>query len=79
MERVSKEISKDKGHNIYYILLILTDGEIHDMRETIDKIVEANHLPLSVIIIGIGEDEKKFSNMVYLDCDDDLLWSSDGK
>jgi len=71
LERVSKEISRDKGHNIYYILLILTDGEIHDMRETIDKIVEASHLPLSVIIIGIGEDEKKFSNMVYLDCDDD--------
>lgn len=49
------------------------------MRKTVDKIVEANNLPLSIIIIGIGEDEKKFANMVYLDCDDDLLWNSDGK
>ncbi len=49
------------------------------MRKTVDKIVEANNLPLSIIIIGIGEDQKKFANMVYLDCDDDLLWSSEGK
>jgi hypothetical protein len=33
--------------------LILTDGEITDMQETVDEIVNASNLPLS-IIIGIS-------------------------
>jgi hypothetical protein len=39
---------------MYNILLILTDGEIHDMQATKDIIVDASELPLSIIIIGIG-------------------------
>jgi hypothetical protein len=46
--------NRDKATN-YYILLILTDGEITDMQETIDEIVNASTLPLS-IIIGISFD-----------------------
>lgn len=38
----------------YFILLILTDGEICDMPATTDAIVEASTLPLSIIIVGIG-------------------------
>ena len=38
----------------YFIFLILTDGAIHDMWKTIDVIVEASRLPISVIIVGIG-------------------------
>jgi uncharacterized protein with von Willebrand factor type A (vWA) domain len=30
----------------YYILLILTDGEISDMQETVKNIIEASSLPL---------------------------------
>jgi hypothetical protein len=41
--------------------MIITDGEIHDMKETIDLIVELSKLPVSIIIIGVGEDD--FSNM----------------
>lgn len=36
------------------ILLILTDGAIHDKPETMDLLVKCGRLPLSVIIIGIG-------------------------
>lgn len=39
---------------MYHILLILTDGEIHDMKETKDLIVECSKYPLSIIIVGIG-------------------------
>jgi hypothetical protein len=51
----------------YYILLILTDGQIHDMQQTKDIIVEAAKLPISIIIIGIGDDN--FINMIELDGD----------
>lgn len=38
----------------YFILLILTDGEIHDLTETKRMIVEASHNACSVIIVGVG-------------------------
>ena len=38
----------------FYILLMLTDGVISDMKDTIDQLVIGSSLPLSVIIIGIG-------------------------
>jgi len=61
---------------LYNILLILTDGEIHDMEATKDLIVAASGLPLSVIIIGVGEE--KFKLMKELDSDDALLRDSRG-
>ena len=36
------------------ILFILTDGEIHDKQEVIDLLIQCNKLPLSIIIVGIG-------------------------
>ena len=59
---------------MYHILLILTDGCIHDMKETKDLIVECSNYPLSIIIVGIGDAD--FSNMVELDSDDAILRNS---
>ena len=42
--------------DIYSILLIITDGEIHDMAQTFDLIIKAAAIPLSIIIIGVGND-----------------------
>lgn len=55
---------------MYNILLILTDGEIHDLKETVAEIssVCTENVPLSIIIVGLGDDE--FTNMVRLDGDD---------
>jgi hypothetical protein len=36
--------------------MIVTDGEIYDMQETSDMIVEVSELPLSIIIIGVGNE-----------------------
>lgn len=36
------------------ILFILTDGEIHDKLEVIDLLIKCDKLPLSIIIVGIG-------------------------
>jgi hypothetical protein len=62
-------IDFNKDYPMYHVLLILTDGNIHDMRETIDLIVECSFEPLSVIIIGIGDDSD-FAAMDILDADD---------
>ena len=62
----------------YHILMILTDGNIddEDKQDTIDELVEASLLPLSVIIIGIGKED--FSKMDELDGDIVPLTSSKG-
>jgi hypothetical protein len=52
---------------MYHVMMIITDGEIHDMKETIDIIVELSKFPVSIIIIGVGHDE--FENMKRLDGD----------
>jgi len=61
----------------YNILMILTDGIIDDMKETINALVEASYLPISVIIIGIGN--ANFDNMDILDADDNPLFDSNNR
>jgi hypothetical protein len=36
------------------VLLIITDGEINDMPQTIDAIVASAQQPMSIIIVGVG-------------------------
>ncbi|KAF9381358.1 Copine-8 [Podila verticillata] len=55
----------------YYVLLILTDGVITDMDNTVRAIVEGSRLGLSIIIVGIGN--ANFDNMNVLDADDEPL------
>ncbi|KAK2509407.1 hypothetical protein MC885_021427 [Smutsia gigantea] len=60
----------------YSVLLIVTDGVISDMAQTKEAIVNAAKLPMSIIIIGVGQAE--FDAMVELD-GDDVRISSRGK
>lgn len=57
-------------------MLILTDGAIEDPRQTIDAVVYASNLPMSIIIIGVGNAD--FSTMELLDGDKHRLMASDG-
>lgn len=59
---------------IYTILVILTDGEISDIDDTIDALVAADDAALSIIIVGVGS-QCDFSAMVQLDGDDGPLVS----
>ncbi|XP_029359756.1 copine-4 isoform X1 [Echeneis naucrates] len=61
----------------YFILLILTDGVITDMADTREAIVQASHLPMSVIIVGVGNAD--FGDMQMLDGDDGILRSPKGE
>uniref|UniRef100_A0A8C7Y1J6 Copine Vb n=1 Tax=Oryzias sinensis TaxID=183150 RepID=A0A8C7Y1J6_9TELE len=60
----------------YFVLLIITDGVISDMAQTKEAIVNAAKLPMSIIIVGVGQAE--FDAMVELD-GDDIRVSSRGK
>lgn len=66
-EKVSQNNQK------YFILLLITDGIINDMMPTIDEIVRASDLPLSIIIVGVGNSD--FGSMDKLDADDEPLYS----
>lgn len=59
---------------MYHILLILTDGVIHDMQKTKDLIVECSKYPLSIIIVGIGKSD--FTDMIELDGDNQIVRNS---
>ena len=71
-DMVQYEYAKNKLK--YYIFLILTDGAIHDVDDTVDCIVESSSLPISIIIVGIGNAD--FSTMDFLDADDSPLFST---
>ena len=47
----SATITEGLGKN-YFVLLIITDGIITDMAETVGAIVRASQLPMSIIIVG---------------------------
>lgn len=76
VNQVIYSIKTENNPLLYHILMILTDGIINDMKETIDALVEGSFLPLSVIIIGIGDAD--FSNMDILDADDNPLFDGKG-
>ena len=53
--------------------MILTDGIISDLEKTIDQIVRGADLPLSIVIVGVGNAD--FTSMDVLDADDKPLYS----
>ena len=61
----------------YQVLLLLTDGTIHDMPRTKDLIYQLAQLPCSIIIVGVGNAD--FSAMEELDGDDGGLRNSAGQ
>ncbi|XP_062501287.1 copine-3-like [Corticium candelabrum] len=63
--KFAKDAGQSEMANHYYVLLLITDGEISDMDETIQAIIEASYFPMSIIIVGVGS--ANFSNMKDLD------------
>ncbi|KAF3959786.1 hypothetical protein CMV_015430 [Castanea mollissima] len=66
------------NNNKYFVLLIITDGVITDLKETTDALVRASDLPLSILIVGVGGAD--FREMEVLDADNGRrLESSTGR
>uniref|UniRef100_A0A6A7FQ31 Copine-8-like n=1 Tax=Hirondellea gigas TaxID=1518452 RepID=A0A6A7FQ31_9CRUS len=67
INHVAQFASAHRHGEKYFILLMITDGIITDMAMTKEAIVAASGLPLSIIIVGVGNAD--FSAMEELDGD----------
>jgi hypothetical protein len=77
IRHVAKFANQYQDGSHYFILLILTDGVITDIYDTKEAIVDASTLPLSIIIVGIGNAD--FSAMDELDSDNTVLTAPSGR
>lgn len=59
IQTINEKLTNNKNKLNYNILLIISDGEVFDIDEIIDSIIESSKLPLSIVIIGIGDDVTK--------------------
>lgn len=76
INHVAKFANTYRDGGSYFVLLIITDGVISDMPQAMEAIVRASSLPMSIIIVGVGNAD--FSAMEVLDGDVAQL-SSDGR
>ncbi|PON73989.1 Protein BONZAI [Parasponia andersonii] len=69
IDRAAQIAGQSLSHpsNMYYVLLIMTDGVLSDLQETKNALVKASDLPLSILIVGVGNAD--FSQMEILDAD----------
>lgn len=71
IQHVTKFAQAYQDGSQYFVLLIITDGIITDMESTKWAIINASIYPMSIIIVGVGDED--FSSMEALDSDDGLL------
>jgi len=68
---VENHASQYQNGKNYFILLIVTDGIITDVEATKKAVVNASCLPMSIIIVGVGDAD--FTQMEILDSDNEKL------
>ena len=81
--RKAVDLVKESGHQLH-VLLIIADGQVSEAldckRETINAIVEASRVPLSIVVVGVGDGpfdqmetfddqlpERRFDNLQFVD------------
>lgn len=64
------------GNMIYSVVIVLTDGNIHDMQMTKTLLVQMSKMPFSAVIVGVGNGD--FEDMEELDADSSVLTDKDG-
>ena len=58
IEHVARFAAAYQDGRQYFVLLILTDGIITDLEATKNSIIRASNLPMSIIIVGVGNEVK---------------------
>ena len=76
LQRFLNLVLECKNNQTYHIMMILTDGVVDDLQETKDVIVAASKLPISIIIIGVGEHD--FEEMDELNHEKNPIIDSNG-
>ena len=64
------------GNREYHVVIIVTDGNCHDMEETKRQLVSLSGMPFSGVIIGVGDGD--FEQMEILDADGEVLRDEEG-
>lgn len=52
--------AKNQKENIYTVALLMTDGQIEDLEDAVKIIAKCSELPMSIIIIGVGDENFKY-------------------
>ncbi|KXS21585.1 Copine-domain-containing protein [Gonapodya prolifera JEL478] len=75
-----KKVDKYRPHILgkYSVLIILTDGEITDLKPTTAALVRASSLPMSVVVVGIGKRDVEWEELEKLDADGQVLQTDRG-
>ena len=82
LERVKTQITNSleevglEENRLYHVMIIITDGEVHDMEETKRLLVQLSGMPFSAVIIGVGNSD--FKKMEILDADGEILKDKKG-
>ena len=48
------EFKTEANRKKYKVMLIISDGQIHDIKELTNKIVKSANYPISIIVLGVG-------------------------
>ncbi len=64
------------SNRIYHVVIIITDGNCHDMEETKRLLVSLSGMPFSAVVIGVGDGD--FEKMEILDADGEILTDENG-
>lgn len=70
-----KETGLD-NNRLYHVVIIITDGNCHDMEETTRLLVSLSSMPFSAVVIGVGDSD--FEQMEILDADGEVLKDTQG-
>lgn len=74
--KMTKEEDGRDRRTVYTVLLLVTDGDFQDFPDVANLICSAADLPLSIVIVGVGN--SRFVQLEKLDGDDTPLCSTDG-
>ena len=64
------------SNRLYHVIIIVTDGNCHDMEDTKRHLVSLSGMPFSAVVIGVGDGD--FEKMEVLDADGEILKDKEG-
>ena len=83
LNKIKSQIVEDlnekglQNNRLYHLVIIVTDGNIHDMKQTKEILVSLSGMPFSAVVLGVGDGD--FKDMEVLDADATVLTDDDGR